>query len=85
MNLNRVRIHERCTDFIASIQNARYPQKREGSQSTAPNNKPIHDWTSHYRTAFEYAMLYIVEKEEITVGKTKVKPKQRIEIGDPIT
>ena len=64
-NLYRLRIHERCTDFISAIQNARYPERSEGSQSTSGNYKPIHDWTSHYRTALEYAMLSIIEKEEM--------------------
>jgi len=34
--------------------NARYPERRMTSQSTTIPDKPIHDWTSHLRTAFEY-------------------------------
>lgn len=50
-------VHERCRDtFSQSIFNARYPQTRENSQITSPKTKPIHDWTSHMRTALEYAV-----------------------------
>ena len=41
--------------------NAKYPERADTSTSTAPNYKPIHDWTSHYRTAFEYLINYLLE------------------------
>jgi hypothetical protein len=43
------------TDYwLECIQNARYPQRQETSQATTPIVLPIHDWTSHHRTATEY-------------------------------
>ncbi len=45
---------ERNEYFIDCIRNARYPQRPEGSQMTRPVLLPIHDWTSHNRTALEY-------------------------------
>lgn len=62
-NIYRIRIHSRCADFISSIQNARYPEVKEGSVRTTANDKPIHDWSSHYRTALEYGMCYIIDNE----------------------
>ena len=44
----------RCAPLIDAMENARYPRRSEDSQSTAEVNKPIHDYTSHYRTAVEY-------------------------------
>lgn len=51
-------------EFVSAMQNARYPERNEGSQSTSMNVKPIHDHTSHFRTAFEYLVNFIVETEE---------------------
>jgi len=81
-NLNRLEVSEWSTDFISAIQNARYPERQETSQSTATNYKPIHDWTSHFRTALEYAILFITEQEEL---KPRDRKLQKYEIGDPIT
>ena len=55
MLFRRLEVNEdRCEYFIDSIRNCRYPERVEGSQSTQPLRLPIHDWTSHYRTALEY-------------------------------
>ena len=55
MLFRRMEINEaRAEYFLDAIRNARYPQKNEASQSTSPIIKPIHDWTSHFRTALEY-------------------------------
>jgi hypothetical protein len=50
--------------FTSAIQNARYSERLETSQSTSINNKPIHDSTSHMRTSWEYLINFIVEQEE---------------------
>lgn len=50
--------------LVASMQNARYPERNEMSQSTSENIKPVHDQTSHFRTSFEYLVNFIVEAEE---------------------
>jgi len=52
-----------CEPVLAALRGARYPQKREGSQSTSGLSKPVHDWTSHYRTAVEY----FADNEPITL------------------
>ncbi len=46
--------NQRNKQWYERIKNARYPQKSENSQSTTGISKPIHDWTSHSRTATEY-------------------------------
>lgn len=40
--------------FYEAVKSARYPQREETSQATTPVAMPIHDWTSHPRTAMEY-------------------------------
>ena len=50
--------------------NARYPEVTETSNRSTPADKPVHDWTSHYRTAMEYGVAWILENE--------IKPKQRV-------
>ena len=45
--------------FYEAIKSARYPQKKEESQSTTPIALPIHDWTSHPRTMMEYLFVNI--------------------------
>lgn len=40
--------------FMECIKNAQYPQLSESSNRLTPNDKPVHDWTSHIRTMLEY-------------------------------
>jgi len=43
-----------CNLLDDAMSNARFPERREGSQATSEITKPIHDWTSHFRTTIEY-------------------------------
>lgn len=74
-NLYRIRYNENCLDLASAIMNARYPERSETSQSTAIINKPIHDWTSHWRTTIEYFMTYT--KENPLVSKERVAKDMR--------
>jgi len=60
-NIYRIRYNEYCQDFASAILNARYPTLKEDSNSTKPFVLPVHNWTSHYRTAFEYLVTYWLE------------------------
>lgn len=62
-NLYRFRYNDNCLEFATAILNARYPERKEWSQSTRPFELPIHDWTSHYRTALEYFVTYMDENK----------------------
>lgn len=48
--------------WIEAIDNARYPQRPENSQATTAITLPIHDWTSHPRTATEYFAVNYVKQ-----------------------
>lgn len=57
MLLMRVRVNDtpRTKWWMDCMKNARYPKRdADTSQSTAPITKPVHDWTSHHRTQFEF-------------------------------
>jgi len=57
LSFRRLEINEmRNEKFISAMRNAKYPKKREGSQSTNEPIKPVHDWTSHFRSAYEYGI-----------------------------
>ena len=60
-NIHRIRYTDRCLDFAWAILNARYPEIKEWSNRTSDNNNPVHDYTSHYRTALEYWVTYMLE------------------------
>jgi len=60
-NLYRVRYNNNAITFADSIMNARYPEYKENSSRTTPSEIPIHDRTSHYRTALEYLVTYLIE------------------------
>jgi len=83
-NLHRLDIHEDCTDFISAIQNARFPDRWDTSQSTSTNDKPIHDWTSHFRTAMEYMFLWVTQDDRKVEWKQN-KQKKAYQYADPIT
>lgn len=40
--------------WIECVDNARYPKRTDNNQATTPIGLPVHDWTSHHRTATEY-------------------------------
>lgn len=67
--------------WMECIDNARYPQRLDTSQSTAAIVLPIHDWTSHHRTATEYYAVNFTDPEDVTnVGAvTPVAPDQSLE------
>jgi len=44
----------RCEGVLSALRNSRYPERRETSQAQTEPLKPIHDWTSHFRTTVEY-------------------------------
>lgn len=55
LSFRRLEINElRNEVFISAMRNAKFPKKREGSQSTSEPIKPVHDWTSHFRSSYEY-------------------------------
>jgi len=60
-NLYRIRYNENCKDFASAILNARYPERKEDSNSTKPFVLPVHNRTSHARTALEYFVTYMLE------------------------
>jgi len=64
------------------MQNARYPERNEMSQSTSENIKPVHDQTSHFRTSYEYLINFIVESEESMgiVGGKRQEQSERVMI-----
>lgn len=76
-NLSRVKVNARCTDFISAMQNARYPETKEGSNATTQKMIPVHDWTSHYRTSFEYLMLFLLELEKDTGKKKQIIMREK--------
>ena len=60
-NIYKVRYNDYCLDFASAILNARYPERKETTNSTKPFRLPVHNWTSHFRTALEYGITYIIE------------------------
>ncbi len=44
----------RTGQFVMAMENARFPQRPDNSQAVTEIKLPIHDWTSHGRTMFEY-------------------------------
>jgi hypothetical protein len=68
LSFRRLEINEaRNEKFISAMRNAKYPKKREGSQATSEPLKPVHDWTSHFRSAYEYG----IDNEPDSIGPKK--------------
>jgi hypothetical protein len=60
-NLYKIRYNDNCLDFASAILNARYPERKEDSNSTKAFTLPVHNRTSHARTALEYFVTYYLE------------------------
>lgn len=52
--LKRLVVHPNAQEALLNIAKARFPTVAENTNATSPRNKPVHDETSHYRTALEY-------------------------------
>lgn len=52
--IRRLVVDKDQLDFIDAIENARFPKRVDTSQATSAIIHPIHDWTSHFRTALEF-------------------------------
>ena len=62
--------------WLDAMQEARFPQRSENTQSTTAITKPIHDWTSHPRTATEYFAVNYKEPVIVNSGPIiQVEPK----------
>ena len=48
-------------DFSTAMENAAYPTPTVEGEKVVRSQKPKHDWTSHYRSAFEYMALGLSE------------------------
>lgn len=53
--------NEHTEDFSTAMENAAYPTPTVEGEKQIRSAKPKHDWTSHYRSAFEYMALGISE------------------------
>lgn len=76
-NIYRIRYNDNCKDFASAIMNAKYPERKESSNSTSENNKPIHNWTSHFRTALEYLCTYLLENPLAEKKRERELPPRR--------
>jgi len=58
-----------CELLDLAIQNARFPERRADSRSTAALERPIHNWTSHGRSALEYLAVNLVRRRELKLPR----------------
>lgn len=77
-NIHKYKISDRCVDFNDCILNARYPEVKEGTNGTSAKVLPVHNWTSHFRSALEYLTTYFIENEVKQTNKVIVdnRPKR---------
>ena len=68
--------------WIEAMQNARYPERSENSQATSEINLPIHDWTSHHRTATEYFAVNYTEPQITYTPPPERLAWQKLRIGE---
>lgn len=61
------------TDYMSMcVEQASYPKRRVQGEEEVRTLKPLHDWTSHYRSALEYLCLGL---EDVKVNRVKVVDK----------
>lgn len=85
LSFRRVHINESNNEHLVSaLRQSAYPKRTEGSQATTEPLKPIHNWTSHPRTAYEYFIdneprldrfERRAQREKENGGPANVKPK----------
>ena len=75
-NMYKIRYNENCLDFASALMNARYPEVKEWSSNTKPKELPIHDRTSHFRSALEYWLVHLSENP--VIRKKRVAEDTRV-------
>lgn len=78
--MKKMYVNDKLHDFKQAIMQARYPQSSERSNATSVVSKPVHDATSHFRTALEY----FCDNEPKKVSSKAPKLKKR-EVFNHIT
>ena len=78
----RIRYWEHCRDFASCILNAKYPDQNATSRKTSADDKPIHDWTSHFRSCMEYGCQYLYENPILKPKTAILQPRA---VVDPVT
>jgi len=68
--------NERVKKFAKCIDQASYPKIRREGQKEINSAKPKHDWTSHFRSAFEYLALGLEDFTRKRREPTDTKPKR---------
>lgn len=68
-NLYRLRYNDQCLDYASAMMNAKYPKLSETNNRTTANNKPVHDWTSHFRTATEYWVVRMIANPQVNAKR----------------
>ncbi len=54
LRLHTVDVDDRELEFMEMMQQSRYPKQKEDNEATSERTKPVHDQSSHLRTATEY-------------------------------
>lgn len=73
LSFRKLSVNEKRNEvFISAMRNAKYPKRSETSQSTTEPMKPVHDWTSHFRSSYEYFIDNEPTLEESAKGKLHV-------------
>jgi hypothetical protein len=75
-------VNERTKYFAVCMANAAYPKVKVQGMDNVRSVKPKHDYTSHFRSAFEYLALGVENlKMEKKVPYDKFKKKDPINRG----
>ncbi|HEC65580.1 MAG TPA: hypothetical protein ENI23_09810 [bacterium] len=70
--------NERTKELGLAMENAQYPEIRGGGGTDVRSVKPIHDWSSHYRSSVEYfAVNYATGRSRKTRVYDKFPKKDR--------
>ena len=77
-NIYRLRYDHKAVPFADAVMNSTYPVRRETSQATTLNILPVHNQFSHFRTALEYWVTYmlenpIIKKDRVVEDKRPVR------------
>ena len=66
-----------CSTVDSAMLNARYPDNNPNSSRVTEVKKPIHDWTSHFRTSIEFFFVNLPVRRGNVANKPAVKQKTR--------
>lgn len=69
-----------CEELNLALSAARFPERDPDTKSTAELQRPVHDWTAHFRSALEYLAVNLPKRSSFRLPQPPPRRKMRYDL-----